>query len=89
MISAIQPQSIQAALCNCGTVIELSAGPSRAISVMLSRREDAVAGDSTSPNYGASQGPDEKVPGWISADSHALGSAFDSNSEGFSFSGVV
>lgn len=77
MISAVQPQSIQAAPRNWGTVIELSAGPFRAISVMLSRRKDAVAGDSTSPNYGASRGPDEGGLGWISADSHALGSGFE------------
>lgn len=59
MISAIQPQSIQAIPRNWGIVIELSIGPFCAISVMLSRREDAVAGDSTSPNYGASQTPDK------------------------------
>lgn len=31
-----------------------------------------MAGDSTSPDYGASQEPGERGPGWISADNRVL-----------------
>lgn len=39
---------------------------------MRSWREDAAAGDSTSPDYGASHDLGERGPGWISADGHVL-----------------